>query len=73
MKVSLNMEFDIPTEAGQLESTIKGQQLRALLEEIDTHLRMRLKHADLSNEATAELTDVRNVLLSGLMEILPGR
>jgi hypothetical protein len=73
VKVSLNMEFDIPSEAGLLESTIKGRQLHALLEELDTHLRMRLKHADLSPETTAELTDVRNILLNGLSEILPGR
>ena len=73
MKVSLNMEFSLPGEAEMLESTIKGQQLKRLLDELDAHLRLRLKHADLSAETTGELTEVRNILLNGLMEILPGR
>ena len=73
MKVSLNMEFTLPGEASQLESTIKGQQLLRLIDELDAHLRLRLKHTDLGDEATSELTDARNILLRGMMEILPSR
>ncbi|NBP82832.1 hypothetical protein EBU60_03075 [bacterium] len=73
MKVSLNMEFSLPGESEMLESTIKGQQLKCLLDEVDAHLRLRLKHADLTDQTSAELTEVRNMLLNGLAEILPGR
>lgn len=70
MKVSLNMEFSLPGEGEVMEATIKGQQLKGLLDEIDAHLRLRLKHADLSDETSRELTEVRNLLLNGLSDIM---
>ena len=62
MKVTLTFEFDLPQDSGTMQATIKGRDLLSRLRELDAELRLKLKHAEMTDDAYAAYSDVRRKL-----------
>jgi hypothetical protein len=60
--VTATLTFQLPEEADDLDLARKGSDWRIVLEDMDAHLRSRLKHEDLPEDVNAALDAARQHL-----------
>ena len=61
------LTFNLPEEQEEFDHAAKGADWRTIVEDLDAHLRSRLKHEDLPGEVYAALEQARTHLY-GLLE-----
>ncbi len=61
------LTFNLPEEQEEFDHAAKGADWRMVVEDLDAHLRSRLKHEELPDEAHAALDRARTHLY-GLLE-----
>ena len=69
--MKITMEFQLPEDADDLVLATHVATLRMALEHVKEHIRARLKHGLMGEEATEEFESLRRVLHEAL-EDLPG-
>jgi hypothetical protein len=67
--VTATLTFTLPEEQEEFYLAAKGSEWRMVVEDMDAHLRSRLKHEELPDEAHAALDRAR----THLYELLEGR
>jgi hypothetical protein len=67
--VTATLTFTLPEEQEEFYLAAKGSEWRIIVEDLDAHLRSRLKHEDLSEDVHAALDRAR----THLYELLEGR
>jgi hypothetical protein len=65
--VTSTLTFNLPEEQEEFDHAAKGADWRTIVEDLDAHLRSRLKHEDLPGEVYAALEQARTHLY-GLLE-----
>jgi hypothetical protein len=60
--VTATLTFNLPEEQEEFYLAAKGADWRCVLEDMDAHLRSRLKHEDLSEDVDAALDAARQHL-----------
>jgi hypothetical protein len=60
--VTATLTFQLPEEQEEFYHAAKGAEWRMVLEDIDAHLRSRLKHEDLPEDVDAALDAARQRL-----------
>ena len=69
--MKITMEFQLPEDADDLFLAMHAATLRMATKDVKEHIRSRLKHGLLGEEATAEFEDLQRALNEAL-EDLPG-
>jgi hypothetical protein len=67
--VTATLTFSLPEEQEEFDRAVKGSDWRMVVEDLDAHLRSRLRHEDLSEDVHAALDRAR----THLYELLEGR
>ena len=67
--MTATLTFTLPEEQEEFYLAAKGSEWRIIVEDLDAHLRSRLKHEDLSEDVHAALDRAR----THLYELLEGR
>jgi hypothetical protein len=67
--VTATLTFTLPEEQEEFDRAVKGSDWRMVVEDLDAHLRSRLRHEDLSEDVHAALDRAR----THLYEFLEGR
>jgi hypothetical protein len=67
--VTATLTFTLPEEQEEFDRAVQGSDWRMVVEDLDAHLRSRLRHEDLSEDAHAALDRAR----THLYELLEGR
>jgi hypothetical protein len=67
--MTATLTFDLPEEQELFDRAVKGGDWRMVVEDMDAHLRSRLKHEDLPDKVHAALEQAR----THLYELLEGR
>ena len=62
--------FNLPDDRPEFEIANSAGALHTALLDVERHLRDRLKHAELSKEARAELEAIRELIPYGLLDRL---
>jgi hypothetical protein len=65
--VTATLTFTLPEEQEEFDRAVQGSDWRIIVEDLDAHLRSRLKHEDLPDEVHAALDRARTHLY-GLLE-----
>jgi hypothetical protein len=65
--VTATITFTLPEEQEEFDRAVQGGNWRMVVEDLDAHLRSRLKHEDLPDEVHAALERARTHLY-GLLE-----
>jgi hypothetical protein len=60
--VTATLTFTLPEEAEELDLARKGADWRIVVEDMDAHLRSRMKHEDLPPDADKALDEARQQL-----------
>jgi hypothetical protein len=66
--VTATLAFTLPEEQEEFYLAAKGSEWRIIVEDMDAHLRSRLKHEDLPDEVHAALERARTHLYTLLEE-----
>jgi hypothetical protein len=67
--VTAALTFTLPEEQEEFDRAVQGSDWRMVVEDMDAHLRSRLRHEDLTDEVHAALDRAR----THLYELLEGR
>jgi hypothetical protein len=67
--VTATLTFSLPEEQEEFDRAVQGGDWRMVVEDLDAHLRSRLRHEDLPDEVHAALDRAR----THLYELLEGR
>ncbi len=67
--MTATLTFSLPEEQEEFDRAVKGSDWRMVVEDLDAHLRSRLRHEDLSEDVHAALDRAR----THLYELLEGR
>jgi hypothetical protein len=65
--VTATLTFSLPEEQEEFDRAVQGSDWRMVVEDLDAHLRSRLRHEDLSEDVHAALDRARTHLY-GLLE-----
>jgi hypothetical protein len=65
--VTATLTFTLPEEQEEFDRAVQGSDWRMVVEDLDAHLRSRLRHEDLSEDVHAALDRARTHLY-GLLE-----
>jgi hypothetical protein len=65
--VTATLAFTLPEEQEEFDRAVQGGNWRIIVEDLDAHLRSRLRHEDLPDEVHAALEQARTHLY-GLLE-----
>jgi hypothetical protein len=65
--VTATLTFTLPEEQEEFTRAVQGGNWRTIVEDLDAHLRSRLRHEDLTDEVHAALDRARTHLY-GLLE-----
>ena len=65
--MTATLTFSLPEEQEEFDRAVQGGNWRMIVEDLDAHLRSRLKHEDLPDEVHAALDRARTHLY-GLLE-----
>jgi hypothetical protein len=66
--VTATLTFSLPEEQEEFDRAVQGGNWRMIAEDLDAHLRSRLKHEDLPDEVHAALEQARTHLYTLLEE-----
>jgi hypothetical protein len=66
--VTATLTFTLPEEAEEFDRAVQGGNWRIIVEDMDAHLRSRLRHEDLPDEVHAALERARTHLYTLLEE-----
>ena len=66
--MTATLTFTLPEEQEEFYHAAKGAEWRTIVEDLDAHLRSRLKHEDLTDEVHAALERARTHLYTLLEE-----
>jgi hypothetical protein len=67
--MTATLTFSLPEEQEEFDRAVQGSDWRMVVEDLDAHLRSRLRHEDLSEDVHAALDRAR----THLYELLEGR
>jgi hypothetical protein len=67
--MTATLTFSLPEEQEEFARAVQGSDWRMIVEDLDAHLRSRLRHEDLSEDVHAALDRAR----THLYELLEGR
>jgi hypothetical protein len=70
MKALLRFDLDDPEDERQHRYALAGRDALVALDVLREEIRLRLKHAELGDEATRELTALRELIPHELVELL---
>jgi len=66
--VTATLTFTLPEEQEEFDRAVQGSDWRMVVEDLDAHLRSRLRHEDLSEDVHADLDRARTHLYELLEE-----
>ncbi len=66
--MTATLTFSLPEEQEEFDRAVQGGNWRMIAEDLDAHLRSRLKHEDLPDEVHAALEQARTHLYTLLEE-----
>jgi hypothetical protein len=66
--VTATLTFTLPEEQEEFDRAVKGSDWRMIVEDLDAHLRSRLRHEDLSEDVAVALDRARQHLYELLEE-----
>ena len=66
--MTATLTFSLPEEEEEFDRAVQGSDWRMVVEDLDAHLRSRLRHEDLTDEVHAALERARTHLYTLLEE-----